>query len=440
VDIIAKVGKALQYVFGEAAERAGAESGVIQRQRVFTAQSLGQTFVLGHLQNPEASDEELAQMAAQCGAPVSPQAIAQRCTPTFAKYLETLFREVAQVVVGSRRVLAPLLERFSSVTVLDSSTITLPDEMQEQFPGCGGGEKVSRAALKLQTEFDLRDGALSYVGIEAGRSPDRATVRQQARRGPGSLRIADLGYFDVGVFAAMAAAKEYFLSRLQYGTMVLLPAGAPADLLPWLEEQPGPFIDQPIILSKAHRFTCRLIAWRLPPAQASERRRKLRQDAARRLRDEPSEERLAWCDWTILVTNVPEEMLTPAESAVLYRARWQIELLFKRWKSQDLIAALSGATVARQMVRIWSRLIGALLQHWLLVACVWGDPSKSWSKACEAVRPFVSRLAAGIVHATDLRTVLTDLRCVVETTCRRNKRAKPGTLELLNDVSLLNFG
>jgi hypothetical protein len=43
---------------------------------------------------------------------------------------------------------------------------------------------------------------------------------------------------------------------------------------------------------------------------------------------EPSAERLAWCDWTILVTNVPVELMTPEEVVVLYRARWQVELLF----------------------------------------------------------------------------------------------------------------
>jgi IS4 transposase len=49
-------------------------------------------------------------------------------------------------------------------------------------------------------------------------------------------------------------------------------------------------------------------------------------------------ERLAWCDWTILATNAPVEKLTPKEATVLYRTRWQGELLFKRWKSQGLAA------------------------------------------------------------------------------------------------------
>ena len=43
-------------------------------------------------------------------------------------------------------------------------------------------------------------------------------------------------------------------------------------------------------------------------------------------------------EWTIFVTNCPPEMLTWKEVVVLYRARWQIELLFKLWKSHNRLA------------------------------------------------------------------------------------------------------
>jgi len=439
VGIIAKVGGALQQVFGEIAALASQASGVIQRQRKFDAHSLLKTFVLGFLQNPQASDEDLAQMAAQCGADVTPQAIEQRHTPALVAFLESVFRESVKLVIGSDQSLAPILERFASVVLLDSSTFVLPDEMQKQFRGCGGSYNSGASAMKLQTELDLRSGALVHVEIEAGRSPDGATSRQQARRGEGSLRISDLGYFNAAVFAETTAAKEYFLSRLQFGTGVLTPDGQNVELLSWLGKQPGPFVDQPILLGKAQRLSCRLIAWRLPAAQAKKRQRKLRRETMDKRGQEPSAERLAWCDWTMLVTNVSRDMLTPPEAVILYRARWQIELLFKRWKSQDLAAVLSGSTAVRQMVRVWSRLIGAVIQHWLLVASAWGDPSKSWVKVCEAIRPFVGRIAAGLPQWHELVRALTDLCRAIAKTCRRNQRAKPGTFELLNDVDRLDF-
>ena len=69
-------------------------------------------------------------------------------------------------------------------------------------PGCGGSYGGGAATLKLQTELDLRSGAVTHIEIEPGRSPDGATSRQQVRRGPGSLRITDLGYFNLAVFTS----------------------------------------------------------------------------------------------------------------------------------------------------------------------------------------------------------------------------------------------
>jgi hypothetical protein len=437
--IVATAGAALQRVFGDLAQVAADATGVIQRRRVFTGLSLARTFVLGFLQHPAASAEDLAQVAAQCGAAVTPQALDQRQTPQLVAFLKRLFQDATQRVVGVDRPLAPLLERFPAVIVLDSTTIPLPDCAKDEYAGCGGGRGGGAAAVKLQVELDLRSGAVTHVQLEPGRSADGATTRQQARHGAGAVRLADLGYFNVAVFAAMALAQEFFLSRWQYGTHVGEPGCGPLNLRAWLGRQPGPWIDRPILLGATERLACRLVAWRLPAAQASRRRQKLRRDYRAKYGHAPSVDRLAWCDWTVLVTNVPADRLTPPEAAVLYRARWQVELLFKRWKAQDLVAALDATTPVRQLVRVWSRLLAAVVQHWLVVAGVWGDPTKSLGKACEAVRAFAGRLAASLDCATALEQVIADLCQVLAKTCRRNPRSKPGTFELLNDVDLLDY-
>jgi hypothetical protein len=343
------------------------------------------------------------------------------------------------VAISSKKALAPILERFTQVLILDSSGVTLPDSMEKLFRGCGGSYSGGKAALKLQVEFDLRSGALSHIEIEPGRSPDSATSRQSANHPPGSLRITDLGYFNLAVFAAMMLADVYFLSRLQFNTWVMRPDGGMVDILPWLMQQPGPVVDQMVLLGRDQRLPCRLIAWRVPQEQANRRRQKLRKETMSKRNQEPTAERMAWCDWTILVTSVPPDMLTPQEAIVLYRARWQVELLFKRWKSQGLVATLHGSTEVRQMVRVWARLLAALVQHWLVVATSWGDPARSWAKVCEAIRPFIGRLVVAIDQLAELELALVDLCKVVAKTCKRNKRSNPGTAELLNDVSLLNF-
>src|SRR5580698_5472050 len=135
--IIAKVAVALQQVLGTMAEEVASATEIIVRKRKFSGLSLARTFVLGFLQNPEASDEDLAQMAMTCGVEVTPQAIEQRHTPKLVAFFEELFRRAVKVVVGSDRVLAEILERFSSVILLDSTSITVPDNLKDKFPGCG---------------------------------------------------------------------------------------------------------------------------------------------------------------------------------------------------------------------------------------------------------------------------------------------------------------
>lgn len=324
--ILARTAHALRHLLGPLADQAAAASGVIQRQRKFTPTSLAQTFVLGFLQKPAARDEDLAQVAAQCGAAVTTQAIERRHAPRLVQFLETLFRRAVTTVINTNTALAPLLDRFADVTALDSTTITLPDSQQAAFPGCGGNYGGGVAALKLQAELDLKTGTLAHVELEPGRTSDGGSVRQHVPRPANSLRIADLGYFSVGVFVALVAAGSHFLSRLHFKTSVRTAADdTPLDLLPWLTRQSGPWIDAAIRLGP-ERLACRLIAWRLPPDRAAECRRKLRQHTRSKTGHEPSDDRLAWCDWTILVTSVPVERLSPTEAAVLYKARWQIEI------------------------------------------------------------------------------------------------------------------
>jgi IS4 transposase len=439
MEIVAKAGAAFQRLFGPVVAEVAERTNIIQRQREFTPLSLAMTFVIGHLWKPKASLADLAKVAVQAGAEVSPQAVDQRYTPKLVEFLEQLFRESLRIVVTGSHSLAPLLERFTSVTLLDSSVVALPDSQSSRFAGCGGSYRPEQAAVKLQTELELRSGSLAHIEVEQGKSPDAATSRQHVRRGVGSLRIADLGYFNLPVFAAMIQAQEYFLSRLQFGTGVSHPDGTPVQLLEWLRSQPQGFVDCSILLGLKDRLPCRLIAWRVPEERANRRRQKLREEMNRKSKRPPSAERLAWCDWSILITNVPPEMLTPKESVVLYRARWQIELLFKRWKTCGLVSALTGSSDVHIMVVVWSRLIACVVQHWLLVATTCADPRISLHKAGTAIREFALRIITGLKASTDFIPVLTDLRRIIIKTCRRNQRKKAGTFELLNNPELLDF-
>ncbi len=54
------------------------------------------------------------------------------------------------------------------------------------------------------------------------------------------------------------------------------------------------------------------------------------------------------------------------------------------------------------MVRVWSRMLAVLLQQWIIVGTIWGDPTKSLSKAYEAVRDFAGPLGGAMNDAAGI--------------------------------------
>jgi hypothetical protein len=421
------------------AERVAEDHPVVLRRRKFTTAALAKTFLFGFLAHPRATDEELAETAGLLGVHVTTQAVEQRFTPRLAAFLEALFREGTRHLIHAQKALAPILERFAAVYLLDSTSASLPDAQRDRFPGCGGSHGGGQAAIKLQALWEIRSGALQAVRIEAGRDCDYKTPLQAAPLAPGSLRVADLGYFDTAVLQDLGGAGAYFLSRLQFGTAVFTTEGEPVPLLAWLARQGGSFVDHQVLVGTERKVPCRLIAWRLPEEQANRRRQKLITEARRKDGRTPSQERLAWCDWTVLVTNAPPELLAPREAAVLYRARWQIELLFKRWKSLGLIAELAGSTAARQMVRIWSRLLAVVVQHWVMLSTVWGDARSSFAKVWKTIQGRAKLLARALDDPARLGYELEQLRDTLRTTAKQNKRRKASTFELLNDPARLDY-
>ena len=437
--IVAKVASLFESVLGPMAEEVAREVPVVKRRRKFSAASLARTFVFGFLANPRASDEDLARMAARCGVEVTTQAVEQRFTPTTADFLEALFRRAYRQRVEADRVLAPLLERFPAVDLLDSTQIALPDELKDRFPGRGGSYGGGQAAMKLQTRFDLKSGALAAISIETGRDCDQRTPLQTAPTTAGALRIADLGYFDTKIIDHMNVHGEFWISRLAFGIEIFTPEGERIESVADLLSPAKGVVDRTILMGKEAKIPCRMVLMRVPQEVADRRRQKLRATARDKGDPPPSRKRLDWCDWTIYVTNVPAEKLTVEEICVLYRARWQIELMFKRWKSLGRIDEMTGSTAARRLVRFWSRLLAMLVQHWLSQATAWGDSRCSLHKAWKATQEHATHLASAAGCVERLVREIELLGRIIAKTTRRDKRKQPGTFELLRDPSLLGY-
>ena len=94
-------------------------------------------------------------------------------------------------------------------------------------------------------------------------------------------------------------------------------------------------------------------------------------DSTKKKGRQPSKRRLAVADWTILVTNVPSNLLTADEALTVMRIRWQIELIFKLWKSVNSLDKSRSEKKWRILTEVYGKLLVVLLQHWLIVMGAW---------------------------------------------------------------------
>jgi IS4 transposase len=136
------------------------------------------------------------------------------------------------------------------------------------------------------------------------------------------------------------------------------------------------------------RLPPRLLVWRLPEEAAARRRAKMRENAANVGRT-VSAASLALCDWNLLITNLGRDQLTLAEGFLLNSVRWRIELLFKLWKSQCQLTHSRSAKPYHILCEVYAKLLGCLIEHWLLLTGLWRYPERSLVKGarcCENSR------------------------------------------------------
>lgn len=428
---LTQLAEALQALLTTKADELARRCGFVKRQRKITGSNFAQAVVFTAMADPAPTESRLHATAALVGLNASRQAIAKRFNAKGAEFLRELLRSAVAEAIASP-VAIRLLRRFTAVTVLDSSIVALPDALADVFRGGRSGTTTGvKAALKMTVGLDLVSGTLCGPELSDGRAADLNATLAQADLPQGGLQLADLNYFSLTKFARWQGCGAYWLSRLKAGTAVYDAQRRRIDLVVSLHAAGDADVDLDIELGSAQRLACRLIARRVPAEVAAQRRRRL-VDKSQKRGNRPSALSLALCDWTILVTNVPRDLLSVEEAVALARMRWQIELIFKLWKSRGGIDRWRSETPAASLCELYGKLLAQVVRHWVIVVGAWSRPARSLTKAAEIVSTLAISLAAAMGSMRRLREVLNQARQMMEIAARMEKRCtSPNAYDLI---------
>jgi hypothetical protein len=304
---------------------------------------------------------------------ISASALAQRINTASAVELmkacmQKILHTTRDKLVKQYSCLEGCLSLFNNIYIQDSTVFEVNKKLSKFFKGTKRGGRKGQTSCKAQVKIDLihnfTTGSIKDARIYEGKRPDQALAGKILKViKKGDLTIRDLGYFKLEVFKLIAEAEAFFLTRFPSHVMVYLniedkePINLATHLNKYYKREGAISIK---IWVGAERLPVRLIAYRVSKSIQNERLRKARK-TAKEMGRTLSKAKLDLLQFSLFITNIPEEWVSTEVIGTVYRLRWEIELIFKQWKSLLKIDVIRGVCRYRVEALIWGRLCMAVL-------------------------------------------------------------------------------
>jgi len=278
---------------------------------------------------------------------------------------EALMSRYMEEVVGG----LPFQTPFQGIKISDSVSFQLPSGLQDLYPGSKGRNHME-AGLKIFYSYDLLHPGQQHFQITHSTASD-VHMWQGYPCQASCLYIQDLGFFSLKQYSHMARQGAYFLSRYKTGVKVYIKNQEEAleeiDLATLLASAPERLYQKEVYLGKEEALPVRLLALAVPEALKKQRIEKLKKQYQTHRRGpdqkapELSTQKQLLCGYNLFITNACEQDLPTHTMAPMYTLRWQIELLFKIWKSLFQIDKLGPMDIDRFHCYLYGRLIALMV-------------------------------------------------------------------------------
>ena len=222
------------------------------------------------------------------------------------------------------------------------------------------------------------------------------------------------------------------LSFGAFGSHLSQPDGTALNLRALLRKRPVHF-DMPVLMGNT---ICRLVGQRLPDEVVNRRIRKANEASKSKSRQISDQYRL-FLHYALFVPSLPLEYAMDQLFA-LYRIRWQVELVFKVWKSILAIHRVRSAKSDRVLCEVYGKLTVAVLVS-SLCAAAWAfldGLAISPHKVARYVRAVATNWALAIMNGpAEHKAFVARLTRLLARLCRKTRqKSKPTIEEILNAV------
>jgi Transposase DDE domain len=430
----------LQALFTTRADELASAANFLQRRSKLTGSTFLRALASVWGRHPAASYERLALPLG-----ISRQSLFNRFTPRATAFCRCALLEALNHSFQADPQALPLLDRFRGVFLDDCTQLPLPDACAAEFAGCGSGVcDLGKAGMKTFTRFEIQSGCIRHLSIHPARTADAKAAASAPDLPGGSLNLADLGFADFAQMQRQTDQGVYRLSRLPAQTSVRLADGGEnrplVDLLREWRQRGEVEVDlEGVQVGNKEKATGRLTVLACPADVARERLRKANENAKRRGR-QLSERQQEMCRWQVLFSNVPVAWLSALQSWRVYRLRWQIELLFKRFKSHGGMQKSSSEKPERVKCEWYVKLLIQVAKNWLRLTR--GGPLLGVNQALlgQVVGDFCGKVFEAIDRGVAaVRRVLRELQGQLrKLRPRTRRRARPTASQWLTDASSLD--
>jgi hypothetical protein len=366
VNKVVKLSQAFSTFFNKKAEEISVKVGFIKRKRKLKASSFIKSLIFGHLSQTHCSTDGLRKFLLEDDIDITKQGLEFRFTSPAVEFMQNMYAEALDLFQNKLPLDCAILQKFKSVKLLDSTYISLPNEMAEIYQGYGssypGRKGNTESAIKLQLVFDYLNQTISSLDIKEGIRSDQGYRDYLKNIVANDLLVADLGYFVPASFKYIDECGAYFISRYKSDTNLYdIETHQKLDLLGLLKN--CSFLTREVYLGKETQIKVRLICHKITAQQAEYRKRKAK-NLAKSRGYQSSKKNQELLNWSIFITNVPAERINALQISTVYRTRWQIELLFKLYKSHVYLRELSATIKSNKLLcEFYAKLCILILFH-----------------------------------------------------------------------------